>query len=213
MELVPGDRVLVQNQSGTKPKRWDRSGVVVEVKPHGQHLVRVDGSRRVTLRNRQFLRRVEQLQAADRGMPAPPAQREPEAGMATRQLEPERQEARVQHEAPGRLEAPERHEALTHQMAERHDHVEGSPGERGSGAAPAQERIAPVPGVAKGVSNERDPPVPNPAPGGAEQEVGAGPPRRSSRVSCPPQRLNMTWDGASYVSSLANECKIVWDLQ
>ena len=56
--LIPGDRVLVQNQAGVKPNRWDRTGTVVEVRPHDQHVVRVDGSGRLTLRNRQFLRKV-----------------------------------------------------------------------------------------------------------------------------------------------------------
>ena len=63
--LAPGDRVLLQNQTGVKPTRWDRSGVVVEVKPHDQHMVKVDGSSRVTLRNRQFLRKITPIPLAD----------------------------------------------------------------------------------------------------------------------------------------------------
>ena len=38
--------------------KWDRSGRVVEVLPHRQYRIRVDGSGRVTLRNRRFLRPV-----------------------------------------------------------------------------------------------------------------------------------------------------------
>ena len=55
--LRVGDRVRVQNQVGSQPKKWDKTGTVIEVKQHDQYIVRVDGSRRVTLRNRKFLRR------------------------------------------------------------------------------------------------------------------------------------------------------------
>ena len=54
--ISPGQVVLVQNQHGNKPKRWDRTGLVIEVKEHDQYLVRMDGSGRATLRNRRFLR-------------------------------------------------------------------------------------------------------------------------------------------------------------
>lgn len=53
--LVVGDTVRIQNQSGPFPTKWDKTGVVVEVRQFDQYVVRVDGSRRVTLRNRQFL--------------------------------------------------------------------------------------------------------------------------------------------------------------
>ena len=42
--LVVRDRVLLLNQTGTKPTQWDRSGTVVEVRPHGQHIVCMDDS-------------------------------------------------------------------------------------------------------------------------------------------------------------------------
>ena len=54
--LVIGEYVVLQNQRGNKPLRWDRSGVVVECKPYDQYVVRVHGSNRLTLRNRKFLR-------------------------------------------------------------------------------------------------------------------------------------------------------------
>ena len=38
------------------PTKWDKTGVVLENKPNSQVLVRVDGSRRTTLRNRRFVR-------------------------------------------------------------------------------------------------------------------------------------------------------------
>ena len=54
--LNVGDHVAVQNQGTNHPRRWDLTGTVVEVAPHRQCYVRIDGSGRVTLRNRRFLR-------------------------------------------------------------------------------------------------------------------------------------------------------------
>ena len=47
----------IQNQVGPHPTKWDRTGIVVEVRQFDQYVVRVDGSGRVTLRNRKFLRK------------------------------------------------------------------------------------------------------------------------------------------------------------
>ena len=55
--LEHGDRVIIQNQNGRFPKKWDKSGTVVEVRPNDQYYVKVDGSGRLTLRNRRFLRK------------------------------------------------------------------------------------------------------------------------------------------------------------
>ena len=54
--LKLGSVVSVQNQCGNKPKRWDRSGTIIEVKEHQQYLVKMDGSGRPSLRNRRYLR-------------------------------------------------------------------------------------------------------------------------------------------------------------
>lgn len=51
-----GNHVRVQNQTGNFPTKWDRTGVVVEVGQYHQYRVRMDGSGRLTLRNRRFLR-------------------------------------------------------------------------------------------------------------------------------------------------------------
>ena len=56
--LAVGDKVLVQNQTGRAPNKWDKSGVIVECKPHNQLSVMMDGSRKVSLRNRQFVRKI-----------------------------------------------------------------------------------------------------------------------------------------------------------
>ena len=55
--LQLGEHVFLQNQCDTHPKKWDRSGVVVEVKTHDQYLVKVSGSGQLTVRNRRFLRK------------------------------------------------------------------------------------------------------------------------------------------------------------
>ena len=52
-----GDHVMVQNQTGQFPNKWDKSGIVVEVKDFDQYVVKVTGSGRLTLRNRRFLRK------------------------------------------------------------------------------------------------------------------------------------------------------------
>ena len=50
------DVVMVQNQSGPHPLKWDKSGTVVEVLPFDQYNVKMDGSGRLSLRNRKFLK-------------------------------------------------------------------------------------------------------------------------------------------------------------
>jgi len=56
--LQPGDRVYLQNQVGNFPKKWDRSGTILESRDHDQYVIKVDGTGRLTLRNRRFLRRL-----------------------------------------------------------------------------------------------------------------------------------------------------------
>ena len=55
--LKVGDSVIIQNQLGNHPRRWDKTGIVVEVKQYDQYLIKTDGSGRATLRNRKFLRK------------------------------------------------------------------------------------------------------------------------------------------------------------
>ena len=56
-QLAVGDRVFVQNQCSPHPNKWDRSGILVELRGNDQVLVKVDGTGRLTLRNRRFLRK------------------------------------------------------------------------------------------------------------------------------------------------------------
>ena len=69
--LQVGDTVSVQNQTGNHPRRWDKTGRVVEVREHGQYIIRMDGSGRCTLRNRRFLRRCQPF-SVDQAMPTSP---------------------------------------------------------------------------------------------------------------------------------------------
>ena len=57
-ELQEEECVAVQNQDGNHPNRWDRTGKIVEKLPYRQYKVKMDGSNRVTLRNRRFLRKI-----------------------------------------------------------------------------------------------------------------------------------------------------------
>ena len=55
--LAVGDLVRVQNQTGPHPNKWDKTGSIVEVRQHDQYAIKIDGSGRITLRNRKFLRK------------------------------------------------------------------------------------------------------------------------------------------------------------
>ena len=54
--LMVGSKVFIQNQVGNKPRRGDKTGVVMECKEFDQYVVKVDGTGILTLRNRKFLR-------------------------------------------------------------------------------------------------------------------------------------------------------------
>ena len=56
--LEEGMKVFIQNQVGNSPRRWDKTGTIMECKDFDQYLVKVDGTGRLTLRNRKFLRRL-----------------------------------------------------------------------------------------------------------------------------------------------------------
>ena len=56
--LVVGDAVQIQNQTGNRPNKWNTTGIISEVLPNRQYNVITDGSRRITLRNRRFLKKI-----------------------------------------------------------------------------------------------------------------------------------------------------------
>ena len=60
--LAVGDYVMIQNQTGNHPRRWDRRGRVVRVLGYDQYQVMVSGSRRVTLRNRRYMKKFKAFQ-------------------------------------------------------------------------------------------------------------------------------------------------------
>jgi hypothetical protein len=66
-----GDRCFVQNGAGNFPKRWDKSGTVTEVLDYDKYIIKIDGSGRVTTRNRKFLRQFTPI-STDIAMPALP---------------------------------------------------------------------------------------------------------------------------------------------
>ena len=55
--LKVGDHVRIQDETGTHPKKWDRTGRVVKVKQYHQYLIRVDGSGHIKMKNIRFLRK------------------------------------------------------------------------------------------------------------------------------------------------------------
>lgn len=73
--LVLSEHVAIQDQTGKTPRAWTKTGTILEVLPHHSYLVRVDGSNRVTKRNRQFLRSIRPfsppLFPAEPMLPAP----------------------------------------------------------------------------------------------------------------------------------------------
>ena len=67
--LSLGQKVLIQNQHGAGKiaRRWDRSGTVIENLGFNKYRIRVDGSGRVTDRNRQFLRQFSSVTPPEPG--------------------------------------------------------------------------------------------------------------------------------------------------
>ena len=67
------DAVSIQDQKGHTHRRWSKTGRVMEVLEHDSYMIKVDGSNRLTKRNRQFLRKLSPYQAEmDEFRPLPP---------------------------------------------------------------------------------------------------------------------------------------------
>ena len=96
--LQPGARVWVQDQP---TKRWSKSGTVVEVHPHRQYAVRMDGSGRISLRTRSHLKEV-------------PPQREPPSPCDS----PEQQPPEAPQPAPPERERPQRKKSRPRWLAD-----------------------------------------------------------------------------------------------
>jgi hypothetical protein len=77
--LGVGDSVFIQNQLGNHPRKWDKRGTVVKVEGFDQYQIMVDGSRRLTRRNRKFLRKFQPFKP-DRVVEEQPGQVQPKVG-------------------------------------------------------------------------------------------------------------------------------------
>jgi hypothetical protein len=64
--LVLGQVVSVQNQTGPNKLKWDKSGVVVTLLPNQKYQVKMDGTGRIILRSRVFLRAIIPYKAETR---------------------------------------------------------------------------------------------------------------------------------------------------
>lgn len=51
--ITTGQQVACQN---TRNKKWDRTGIVIEQRPHRQYIIKLNGSGRISLRNRMHLK-------------------------------------------------------------------------------------------------------------------------------------------------------------
>ena len=107
-ELPPlqvGDKVFIQNQSGNHPLKWDKRGTVVEVKGFDQYEVMVDGSRRITLRNRKYLRKYTPYKCQPfaarpvlvNGTPIGTPQLQPRNDLGSKETAMDHHHVRVQH--------------------------------------------------------------------------------------------------------------------
>ena len=94
---------MIQNQHGAGKisKKWDRSGIVLEDMGFNKYRVKVDGSGRITDRNRQFLRKFTPVTP---GMPGPT----PNTG--TQQVDPSPERIRIPQQVdtfPERIQIPQ----------------------------------------------------------------------------------------------------------
>ena len=64
--MQKGDKVFLQNLVGNHPRRWERTGTILECKEFDQYIVKVDGTGRMTLRNRKHLRSYTPIPRAPR---------------------------------------------------------------------------------------------------------------------------------------------------
>ena len=53
--LMVGDTVSVLNLTGNHARKWDKSGEVLDMLPHNQYRIRMDGSCHISLRNRKLI--------------------------------------------------------------------------------------------------------------------------------------------------------------
>ena len=67
-----GMKVAIQDQRSMKSfRKWNRTGTIIETLPHRQYQVKLDGSGRVTLRNRKFLKQIPTSMTSDTPLEIP----------------------------------------------------------------------------------------------------------------------------------------------
>ena len=102
-EMSVGDRVLCQN---VRTKKWDRSGEVSEVGTHRQYIVRMDGSARLSSRNRRHLQKIPHSRGTPTSTnPIESVREEDEGGDSTMESPPDLPDQVLQHQV---LEPPPR---------------------------------------------------------------------------------------------------------
>ena len=67
--LQKGDHVYVQDQTGATPLKWSKSGVILETLPFNSFIIKIDGSGKITKRNRQFLRKFTPFEEVNKDQP------------------------------------------------------------------------------------------------------------------------------------------------
>ena len=116
--LRQGEAVIVQNQTGHSPKKWDRSGIVVETKNNDQYVIKMSGSGRLTLRNRRFLRKCTLPTGTSKSMSPTPQPLSPEVTAESRVQQPVTSTAEESADTPveranGPWSTPQRMQPLT----------------------------------------------------------------------------------------------------
>ena len=110
---------MVQNQHGNNVLRWDNKGTVVETTDFDKYTMKIDGSERLTVRNRRFLWPIQSYKEAI-SHPAP-------EGEAEEQAQPSRRSA----QGPGRPLGPAgARPGVAARTSRRPEDQRGSPGGR-----------------------------------------------------------------------------------
>ena len=97
-----GDTVRIQNQIGNQPKKWCSTGKVIETRPYRQYKVLRDGTRRIILRNRKFLRKTAETDRIGTHPELPKKAKEP----STQQQIQEPEEISMSQRSPWRKMTP-----------------------------------------------------------------------------------------------------------
>ena len=176
-DLNAGDRVQIQNQRGAHPNKWDCTGRVVETLPHSQYLVRVDGSGRITRRNRRALRQIMAFEPdALSGPPSnaplwPEVSSMPSSATTGQQISSDRE---LSYEAP------------TQPVTLLHEDDRGMPPAEDSSESQEEEPMEPIQAAPDPIQSAPDTAIPSNVNSKSPTPV---PPRRSSRLRKKPAYL------------------------